>query len=101
MRILFPALGKTRRAERSEGCVGIVPRTLSNSNFRIQIYILDGLDHFHPFLEGPLEGLAAQDQAHATCALVNDGREDRVCQVGSALTFATAVDQSYAAAIAV
>src|SRR5258708_16790470 len=74
---------------------------LRNRNILIQVYVLYGLDHVDPFGEGALEGFAAQDQAHSTGPFVDDGGEDGICHIGSAFAFPAAIDETYAAGVAV
>src|SRR5581483_5486084 len=69
-------------------------------DFRIQINILDGVEQFHAFRHGALEGLPAGDEAHASGALVDHcGAHGFAKVVGS--RSAAAVDQAGASHVAV
>jgi len=74
---------------------------LRDCNILIEINILNGLDQVEPFLKRTLEGFAANDHAHTAGAFIGNGGEDGICEIGCAMAFAAAVDEAYAAAIAI
>ena len=46
-----------------------------------QVYILDRMDDFDAIGHRFLEGLSSQDQAHASCTFVDDGRSDSLTEI--------------------
>ena len=59
------------------------------------------MDDLDALLHGTLERLAAEDQAHASGALVDDRRAYRLRQVGLAARSTARIDQARAACVAV
>lgn len=78
-----------------------VPVGSGDSDILIQVYVLDGAYHLHSFVEGALEGLATQDEAHTAGAFIDDGSEDGIGHIGSAFAFAAAVDEANATIVAI
>jgi long-chain acyl-CoA synthetase len=57
-----------------------------------EIHVLDRVQKGNPFLHGPLECLAARDQAGSPRALVDHGRPDRLVQIPCPGTGAAGID---------
>jgi len=74
---------------------------LGDGNVFVEVDVLYRPDQLDAFFEGALEGFAAHDHAHAACAFVDDGGKDGIGEIGLAFALAAAVDEAYAAAIAV
>src|ERR1700761_8533161 len=67
----------------------------------VEVDVLNPVDHGGPLGHRPLEGLAADDEAHATGPLVDDGGAHGLGQVAVALGLAARVDETDAAGVAV
>ncbi len=74
--------------------------SLGDVNVFAEVHILYRIDDVDAFFQRLLEGLPAQDQAHATGALVDDSRLDGVLQVIAARG-ATRIDEADAAHVTV
>src|SRR5215203_4540000 len=52
-----------------------------NSNRLVQVHILNGVQHIYSIGKRTLEGLATQDQPHATGTLINNSSGKSFCQI--------------------
>src|SRR5262249_52107644 len=104
----IPAPAAEYKASAAAGRAARGPPTLLSAraasrhgDFLRQVHVLDGVEEGDAVLEGPLERLAAGDQARAGGALVDHRRLDRLRQVARPLRLAAGVDQAAPTHVAV
>src|SRR6476661_244492 len=73
---------------------------LCNGNFRIEIDILNKIEHLDSFSERALKGFSAGDQSHASCTLIDDRGADCLTKIAFSRS-SPRIDETAASHIAI